>query len=158
MTNDTCSRVAETLEAARSNRLQGELKVHSGDCPDCIDTLLVDSFLLRQAASEPTLRPLPDPTLIWDRARHHARQRDLRRALMPLELIEVAAGAVATAATLGMLIWKWPVIAAWFSGLGNALPDPSTTPLPGAASLLFTGALLAVGALASEMYAAWSRT
>jgi hypothetical protein len=99
MTTNHCP-VTERLVRSGSRRLDPALQDHAMGCPSCRDALLVSSALAVAAADD---APLPDPRVLWLRAKSEARARAARRAVRILDVVQLAAialvaGGLATAA------------------------------------------------------------
>jgi hypothetical protein len=128
-----CPREGEVAEAARSGRWPGELVEHTQSCVACAEVRLVAGVLLREAgAADPD--PLPDPRLIWWRARFESRREVARRATRAITVVQVVAAICAAALGIRVLMWLWPAFHQALGAVGKAvtpevLPAGSADPL-----------------------------
>ena len=107
MRNSGCLREAEVTEAARSGRWPDDLVEHSQSCMACAEVRLVAGFLMHEAlAADPD--PLPDPQLIWLRARFGSRREIARRATRAITIVQAIAATCAAAVGIWILMWLWP--------------------------------------------------
>ena len=148
-------RYEEAVAAAvRSGAWTDELRVHRDDCPACTETTLVVAALVAEAqleAAEPG--PLPEPRVIWLKARIAERERHARRATLVITWVQRAAVLVAVAALgFGASSSLAPLraLAGRLVG-GLALPAPPLTLAGPAVVLIATFAALALGALCSSV-------
>jgi hypothetical protein len=126
MRTEGCPREAEVVEAARSGRWPDELLEHTQSCMACAEVRLVAGFLVREAlATDP--EPLPDPRLIWWRARFESRREVARRATRAITVVQAIAATCAAAVGIWVLMWLWP---AWRQALGavGKLVTPDVLP------------------------------
>lgn len=112
-----CSRESEVLDASRENRWDDELITHRDSCSACAETLFIAEMLQENALEASADSVLPDPGPIWWKAQLLARQRALHRADKPIALAERAGQFAGIAVGGVLLIWSWPVIAGWLSGV-----------------------------------------
>lgn len=124
MTPRICEREEEILAAIREDSWSEDLRAHAGRCEACAETLLVASFMNKEAASIPAA-PLPDPEVIWARARAANKLEAARRAVRPIAWMEKAAGFICGAGAVALLIAKWQTAKGVFGSFAS---------LPGALS------------------------
>jgi hypothetical protein len=102
MQTQRCPRSDEAAAASRNQEWDESLRLHAAACPDCQATLLV-AGALRGLAEAPAAAPLPDPAIVFRKARILARfqqEEELtRRAMRPVHVAQWTAFA---AAVLGM--------------------------------------------------------
>lgn len=92
MKSDYCEREDQTSAAICSGTIDRQMELHVQECAICSEVLLVSKFLKDDAALVDHQRPtLPDPTLIWQRARLQANQEALRLALRPIRVMKLVA-------------------------------------------------------------------
>ena len=113
-----CDQEEAVATAARTGRLGDDLRAHASACPVCADVLLVTEFLLRQAAAA-SAEPLPDPGLIWFKARIQARRRAAEKALQPIAVTEKLAWAGGVVAATALLAWIQPDLLGWARHVGS---------------------------------------
>lgn len=91
MMPDPCPRGESVVEAARAGRWSGELTAHVARCVSCRESSTAIRWMteLRETVdSTPTA--LPDPQLIWLKARIRTRSEDSGPALLPIWIACVA--------------------------------------------------------------------
>ncbi len=146
MNVDSCPKSDAVVQAARSNNWPDSLRAHIERCQSCRETCRVACWMARMAARlESIPGELPDPELMWLRAKINRRSQLPARALLPLK-----AGGLFGAAGLGLLLATvpestWSRIQAWrpgersFAQLQELLVAASATAwwIPFAAVLLF---------------------
>lgn len=90
MNRTSCEKEDQTSAAVLSGTLDAEIASHAEHCPVCSDILLVAGSLNENHADAE--RPaLPDPSLIWRKARSQARQEAVRVALRPIRFMKIIA-------------------------------------------------------------------
>lgn len=144
MTQTSCDREAQTLKAARQGALPDSLLQHAAGCQACSSALAADRVLRFEAGSLPRLDTLPDPTAIWWRARHEAQLQQVRRATLPIQIVErfaLACGGLGLALGLTKV---WPTLRSvadrWVSNWQATVPQ--NLPLEGSALLLAFGSTI----------------
>ncbi len=114
MSVSSCPKSNEVMQAVRSDNWPESLQAHVKTCECCRETSQVASYLTEMAASQESLSgELPDPELIWLKAKISRRSQLPARALLPLK-----AGGLFGAAGLGLLFAAipesvWHRIQAW---------------------------------------------
>ncbi len=121
-----CAREAAVVAAVRHDRWSDELREHASACPGCAEAVFVALHLGGVAAGLDE-RPLPDPRLVWLRARLERRRRELRRANSLVTAMHSVAAAVGAAGAVALIVRLWPSLReAAMRGLAGALPTPTT--------------------------------
>ena len=109
MMPDPCPRGESVVEAARAERWSDEIAAHVAQCGSCRESSTAIRWMieLRETVDAgPT--PLPDPCLIWLKARIRRRSEDAWRALLPIRIAAVvsAIGSGAIVARLPREAWR----------------------------------------------------
>ncbi len=108
MNAESCPKSEVVVQAVRSNDWPDSLRIHIERCESCRETSRVASWMARMAASlESIPGELPDPELIWLKAKINKRSQLPTRALLPLK-----AGNLFGAAGLSLLLATVPT-SAW---------------------------------------------
>ena len=105
MNRAICEREDQTAAAIRSATITDEIAAHAQHCPICAEILLVGECLHANAAlahHEPNT--LPDPAILWQKARRQATQQAVRRALRPIRFMKIVA-CIAFACTPWLRSW-----------------------------------------------------
>ena len=157
MSGTTCGRDPELLAAMAAGELPDELRRHAVECAECAETLLVATFLRREAAAAPA-RPLPDPAYLWWRARLERRSVAAERATRLITIIQRASLVAAGLLAVPLARWGWPHLQRWLGAfdiraLAPALPAEAGNPV---LVIAISAALLGVLALL-DLHADWSR-
>jgi len=92
MNRASCEQEDQTAAAIRSGAIGDEIAAHAEHCPACAETLLVAEFLrTNDALSDHERTALPDPAIIWQKARRQANQQAVRVALRPIRFMKIVA-------------------------------------------------------------------
>jgi len=147
MKRANCPREEATAQAARTNAWSDELAAHAADCAVCGGVARAARWMQAFASADGgDEAPLPDPRLLWQRARAFEDRAKVERVSATLEWAEIAAVAAVPVGLAGWIAWNWFAIegaAARF--LVDALPQ-LPAPAYGLASL--APAALVIGVLA----------
>ena len=104
MIADTCPRGEAVAEAARARRWSDELTAHVARCDSCREASTAIRWMIELGQTmDSGQAPLPDPYLIWLKARIRKRSEESWRTLLP---ILIAGGA--SAIGLGMIVAPLP--------------------------------------------------
>lgn len=108
MRPDRCAFEDEVARAARNGRWSEQLSAHRDRCPICAETSLVAAALAADAdVLTADALPLPDPGLIWLRARLAARERQVRKATRWISLVQKTAFACTASVALAFAPAVW---------------------------------------------------
>ena len=155
MTGNSCDRVEAVLQAARSDRLGGEIGSHLSSCPLCRDALLVEGCL-SALAREPQSGPTASAGQVWWRAERRARREDLARAMRPIGVLRWISLAVGAALAILLAGWVSPLVASWTHELiAVGASDIELTTISTAGSLLAVLSAL-VPFLALALWWSWA--
>lgn len=96
--------------------LDAALRAHVETCRSCADLVLVaGSLQALQARSIPA--HLPSPGVIWWRAQLQRRYRAVEQVTRPIALAERAGVLFTLLCLVGVMIWQWPGLTAWWQRL-----------------------------------------
>ncbi len=144
-----CPHEEAVAAAARSGDWSAELRLHRDGCMTCAELTLVVAALAGDAEElmeDP--RPLPDPGVMWLRARLANRENKFHRATRAIVVVQRATIAVVAAIGLAFAPGLWNLVRGAFSSLSFS---PSIQGLPRAAGsplLVLVVSLTVLGALA----------
>ncbi|HXG58372.1 MAG TPA: hypothetical protein VNL91_05080 [Thermoanaerobaculia bacterium] len=111
-----CPLEPDVLRAAAAPP-SGSLREHIETCHECRAAAAVAPSLARLASIDLRQRPLPDPSVLWLKARIVRGSTAASRAARPLNTVQVVAHAVVAGGWAGLLTWNWPALRAWMSSL-----------------------------------------
>lgn len=118
MNPSSCEKELQIVRAIRSGDARPDLVVHAQACPFCSEVWLVAEFLREQTRmASPDLSSLPDPGLIWRKAKARAREQALAKATLPIRMMRTCAIVLAIFA-LPWLIPQLRHFSAWLHELG----------------------------------------
>ncbi len=119
MNTSTCHYEEAVTKAARLGGWDESLKSHLDSCEHCREVAETATWLTTLAGKGPHEPALPDPGLVWLRARLEEVQQAEERAQRPLEIAHVATLVVGAVGTVGLLVWEssplqklWPTLQA----------------------------------------------
>lgn len=145
----TCIHEDAVAAAAKTGVWRPELQAHRDGCLTCAELTLVVAAMAADAEELMNLtNPLPDPGVIWLRARLAERERNFRRATRAIVWVQRAT--IAAVAAVGLVFA--PGLWTWIRGLVTDLDLASAAAgLPRAAgspTLVMVMSLLVLGGLA----------
>ena len=112
-----CRFESAVLEASREDRWTDELRRHAAQCGDCAAALAVAPWMSRFARISDREHILPDPSVVWLKARLFQGTVEANRASRPLDVMQMLAYLVVAGGWAGVLTWRWDTIASWLHGL-----------------------------------------
>jgi len=77
----------------------------------------VDGWMKQFAAIDDREHVLPDPAVIWLKARVLQAAKDAERASRPITTMQIAAYITVAACWAALLTWKWGAIQAWLDSM-----------------------------------------
>jgi hypothetical protein len=114
-----CEKEPLVIEAVRRGFWEDELRAHAEDCPVCSDAALAAQFLQEMQYADLAEVKVPSSGWMWWRAQLMAKRAAAERATQPITLVEQMAAACAALSVIGVLIWQWHAIRAWFATVGG---------------------------------------
>jgi hypothetical protein len=127
-----CRRETDVLRAAAEDRWTDALRAHLGECDDCVAAASIAPWMGRFARITDREHPLPDPSIVWLKAKLLQGTVDASRASRPLDIAQFIAYAVVAAGWAALLTWKWDAVRTW---LGGFTPNAVVTTAARAGSL-----------------------
>lgn len=150
MKPEPCTHGKSVVQAARTGRWGDELAAHARECPSCRESARVARWMF-ELAKAADLGPdsLPDPHLVWLKARIQRRSEDQRRALLPIRIASVLS-AIGMGAVLALLPREvWRSAQAWLADGNTLLSELPNLPLPLAMLWIPAGILVLIVLLIS---------
>ena len=143
MMTDPCPRGESVIEAARAGRWSDELTAHVARCHSCRESSTAIRWMIELGQTvDSAPAPLPDPYLIWLKARIRRRSEESWRTLLP---IVIASGA--SAIGLGMIVAPlpgnaWRSLREWLTSAGIAGWELPSLASPGPLAIAWMPAAL----------------
>jgi len=116
-----CEKEALVIEAVRCGTWDDALRTHAARCPVCADAALAADLLRELSDLDNTQVTLPNGGLIWWKAQLKAKRAAAERATQPISIVEKVFCACSILSAIGLLLWQWSSISAWFALLLNGL-------------------------------------
>ncbi len=146
--NDVCRREPDVRRAAATNGWSSELRSHAESCPDCAAAAAVSPWMAQFAALPDREHRLPDPSVVFLKARLLQSTAVAERAMRPMTSLQVAAYLIVAAGWAAMLTWKWGMIDAWLHRFSPArMVLGATSDSAASLSITFFAALLVLSSV-----------
>lgn len=149
MKHQSCAHEDAIAEAASSGVWTPDLRAHRDGCLSCAELTLVVAAVAMDAEELMNIAtPLPDPGVIWLRARIAEREQNFRRATRAIGWVQRATVAVVAAIGLAFAPGLWTRVTGFVAGLdlGSAATDMPRA--AGSPTLVMVMSLLVLGGLA----------
>lgn len=95
-----------------AGRWTESLRAHVAQCADCEAAMLVSPHMKELASIDVREHPLPDPQVVWLKAKLLRNTFAMERASRPLKVFQAISYVVVAAAWTAVLAWKWTAIQA----------------------------------------------
>ena len=149
MSTTDCRYEQAVAEAARTGQWSPELAAHRDGCMTCAELTLVAAVLASDAeALMDDSVDLPDPDVIWIRARLARRERDFKRATRAIVWVQRAAIAVVMAVGLAFAPGFWNLMKGAVTGLQLGASVSELPRAAGSPMLVVVVSMLVLGGLA----------
>jgi hypothetical protein len=113
----SCRYESDVLHAAGEERWSDALRGHLLECDDCVAAASVAPWMMRFAKISDREHPLPDPQLVWLKAKVLQATVDAARVSRPITIVQLVAYLVVAGGWAALLTWKWEAVATWLRGL-----------------------------------------
>lgn len=142
MTN-ACPFEADVVYAAANDAWSETLRAHAAGCADCAAAAAVGPWMQQLARIDERQRPLPDPAVLWLKAKLMQSSTAVDRMTLPITRVQIALYLIVAAGWATLLTWKRAALVAWFETLnpGHVL-GTSATASPLSAAVLFAAIAL----------------
>ena len=145
----SCAQEDAVAAAANSGVWTPELRAHRDGCMTCAELTLVVAAMAADAEELMNLtKPLPDPGIIWLRARLAEREDKFRRATRGIVWVQRATIAVVAAIGIAFAPGLWTWIKGLVTGLDLASAAAGLPRAAGSPTLVLVMSLLVLGGLA----------
>ena len=109
----SCRREADVLRAAREDRWPDDVRRHLAECDECTATAAVAPWMTSFARIGDREHRLPDPAIVWLKAKLLQGNTDAARATRPLTIAQLLSYLVVAGGWAGVLTWKWDALQNW---------------------------------------------
>lgn len=113
MNEQRCRFEPQLLRAAQLDQWTTVLREHLGDCDDCVAALSVAPWMNQFARISDREHILPDPSMIWLKAKLLQGMAEVNRASRPMDVVQLIAYVVVAGGWTGALLWRWEAVEAW---------------------------------------------
>ena len=113
---NACPREPDVLHAASTGDWSQATRDHLMHCADCSAAAETASWMSEFATLQDRTHPLPDPSVLWLKARLLQSTAAAHRAALPITRLGVAAYLIVAAGWAALLSWKWNVLHAVING------------------------------------------
>lgn len=111
--SESCRFESHVLRAAQEDRWTDALRAHLGECDECVATASVAPWMERFSRISDREHILPDPSVVWLKAKLLQGTVDAGRASRPLDVVQMVAYIVVAGCWAGLLTWRWHAVEAW---------------------------------------------
>jgi hypothetical protein len=143
-----CAFEANVIDAVTAGSWTESLRAHVASCDDCAAAAEVGPWLMRFAGMDEREHILPDPAVLWLKAKLLRTSSAVERAALPITRLQIAAYLIIAAGWAAMLTWKSAALQAWLNHLSPGHMILGVTGAEATASLSVS-LLVAIIALAS---------
>ena len=117
---NACRWEADVLRAANEDRWPDNLRRHLAECDDCVATASVAPWMSKFARIRDREHILPDPSIVWLKAKLLQGTIDSHRVARPLTVVQILAYLVVAGGWAAVMTWKWDAVQAWIGSLTPA--------------------------------------
>lgn len=114
--NLACPREPDVLHAASTGDWSQATRDHLMHCADCSAAAETASWMSEFASLQDRTHALPDPAVLWLKARLLQSTAAAQRAALPITRLGVAAYLIVAAGWAALLSWKWNALHAVING------------------------------------------
>lgn len=111
-----CPREADVLHAASTANWSQATRDHLMHCADCSAAAETASWMAEFASLDDRTHALPDPGVLWLKAKLLHSSAAAQRAALPITRLGVAAYLIVAAGWAALLSWKWNALRAVING------------------------------------------
>ncbi len=142
-----CRFETHIIDAVNENSWTESLRAHVASCEDCAAAAEVAPWMARFSGLDERQHILPDPAVLWLKARLLRTSAAVEQAAMPITRLQIAAYLIIAAGWAALLTWKSSALQVWMNHLspGHVLLGATSA----SSVSLSISVLVAVVALAS---------
>lgn len=112
----SCPFEANVLRAAHDDEWSDSVRRHLLECDDCVAAAAVAPWMSRFAKIGDREHPLPDPQIVWLKAKVLQGTVDAARVARPMTIVQLFAYLVVAGGWAAILTWKWDAVTTWLRG------------------------------------------
>jgi len=110
-----CAFEANVMDAVASDAWTESLRAHVASCADCAAAAEVGPWMARLAGIDERKHVLPDPAVLWLKAKLLQTSAAVERASLPITRLQIAAYLIIAAFWAALLTWKSSALQAWIN-------------------------------------------
>ncbi|HEX6084193.1 MAG TPA: hypothetical protein VF266_06695 [Thermoanaerobaculia bacterium] len=104
------------LRAAHDDEWSDSVRRHLLECDDCVAAAAVAPWMARFAKIGDREHSLPDPQIVWLKAKVLQGTVDAARVARPMTIVQLFAYLVVAGGWAAILTWKWDAVTTWLRG------------------------------------------
>jgi len=112
-----CPFEPNVMDAVTNDAWTESLRTHVASCDDCAATAEVGPWMARLAGLDERPHTLPDPAVLWLKAKLLRSSAAVERASLPITRLQIAAYLIIAACWAALLTWKSSALQAWINHL-----------------------------------------
>jgi len=110
-----CPFESNVIDAVTDGSWTESLRTHVASCADCAAAAEVAPWLTRFAGMDERTHVLPDPAVLWLKAKVLQTSAAVERAALPITRLQIAAYLIIAAGWAAILTWKSAALQAWIN-------------------------------------------
>jgi hypothetical protein len=118
--SEACGFESDVLRAIEEDRWTDSLRDHLTTCEECVAAMLVAPWMGRFAKMSDREHILPDPSVVWLKAKLLQGSVEAARVSRPLDIAQIFAYFVVAGGWAALLTWRWDALMAWGTSLTPA--------------------------------------
>jgi len=118
--SEPCRYESQVITAAEEDRWTSSLREHVASCEECSAATGIASWMNDFSRIEHREHILPDPSIVWLKARLLRANAAAERVARPMTAASMTGYAVVAACWAALLSWKWTAIETWLNGFSPA--------------------------------------
>ena len=145
--NDRCRFEPDAIRAVSTGKWTESLRGHVAGCADCAAAVEVGPWMEEFARFDERTRTLPDPAVLWLKAKLMQSNTAVERAALPITRVQIAAYLIVAACWAALLTWKWSAIRAWVNSFapGRIIMASAGAQATATLSLTFFAVIIILG-------------
>lgn len=112
-----CAFEGNVIDAVTTGSWTESLRAHVASCDDCAAAAEVGPWLSHFARLDEREHILPDPAILWLKAKLLGSNSAVERAALPITRLQIAAYLIIAAGWAAMLTWKSAALQSWVNHL-----------------------------------------